>query len=53
MKKVFAIIIMLLMLTGCTSAEQKEYEAAIAAYDSGDYETAISMFDALGDYEDS
>lgn len=53
MKKVFAIIIMLLMLTGCTSAEQKEYEAAIAAYDSGDYETAISMFDSLGDYEDS
>lgn len=53
MKRIILILISLLMLTGCTSAEQKEYEAAIAAYESGDYETAISMFENLSGYEDS
>lgn len=53
MKRVILILIALLMLTGCTSAEQKEYEAAIAAYESGDYETAISIFENLSGYENS
>ena len=53
MKRIIVILVALLMLTGCTSAEQKEYEAAIAAYDSGDYEAAISIFENLGGYEDS
>lgn len=53
MKRIIVILITLLILTGCTSAEQKEYEAAIAAYESGDYETAISMFENLSGYEDS
>ena len=53
MKRIITIFIVLLILSGCSSAEQKEYEAAIAAYDSGDYDTAISMFENLGGYEDS
>lgn len=53
MKRVILILIALLMLTGCTSQEQKEYDAAVTAYESGDYETAISMFENLGGYEDS
>lgn len=53
MKRVIVILITLLVLTGCTSAEQKEYEAAIAVYESGDYEAAISMFENQGGYEAS
>lgn len=53
MKRIIVILIALLMLTGCTSAKQKEYESAIAAYESGDYEAAISIFENLSGYEDS
>ena len=53
MKRVIVILVALLILTGCTSPEQKEYEAAIATYESGDYEAAISMFDNLSGYADA
>ena len=53
MKKLMALVLVLALaaaLTGCASGD---YKKAVAALESGDYETAGAMFKALGDYEDS
>ena len=43
----------LLTLTGCTSAEQREYHAGEALLEQGKYEEAAAKFQALGSYEDA
>lgn len=53
MRKLFALIlslVMLVMLTGCDSSD---YKKAVSLYESGEYAEAVEMFEALGDYEDS
>lgn len=53
MRKIFALILSLVilgMLTGCDSSDYKE---AVSLYDSGKYEEALEMFEVLGDYENS
>lgn len=52
MKRTVPILlaVLIVVLTGCS---QSDYRAAVSAYEKKDYETAISLFDGLGSYEDS
>lgn len=53
MKRVIAVVLVLVMalsLCGCDSAD---YKKAMAAYEADDYETARAIFVELDDYEDS
>lgn len=53
MRKLFAVIlslIMLVVLAGCDSAD---YKKAVSLYEDGEYEQAMELFEALGDYEDA
>lgn len=48
----FLVLSMVFSLCACNS-NSKDYKAAKAAFESGDYEKAIELFEKLGDYEDS
>jgi len=43
-------IFFIFLLVGCDSSK---YTQAVSAYNSENYETAISLFEELGDYKDS
>ena len=43
----------LLILTGCTSAEQREYQAGVNLLEQGKYEDASAKFQTLGSYADA
>lgn len=47
---IMAALLMLVLLTGCDSSD---YKKAQQLYDAGSYSEAASIFEALGDYEDS
>ncbi len=48
--KLLAVSSVLFCLTGCDSSD---YKKATQALESGDYETAVTLFEKLEDYEDS
>ncbi len=51
MKKIIlAIILIILILTGCDSSD---YKKAVTLYEEGNYSEAAVIFAGLGDYEDS
>ena len=53
-KRILAILLVglsIFALTGC--GEEEKYEKALEAYNSGDYDEAVTMFEELGDYEDA
>ena len=55
MKRVLSlllVLVMMLALCACNS-NNKVYKEAKAAFDSGDYEKAITLLEQLGQYEDS
>lgn len=47
---IIAVLFISVILTACDSSD---YNQAIALFDSGDYESAKIIFEALGDYENS
>lgn len=53
MKKIWAlllVIVMLAVLTGCDSAD---YQKAASLYESGEYAEAMALFEQLGEYQDA
>lgn len=59
-KKYIAVILCMLVLTGCTlatpsteSPEEEQYNVALSFFQEGDYISAVSAFEHLGDYKDS
>lgn len=53
MKKILiALSLFLILLTGC-SGKGADYREAVEAYNNQDYQTAIEIFETLGDYKDS
>lgn len=53
MRKLFALILSLVMLGMLTGCDSSDYKKAVSLYESGEYTQAAEMFKALGDYEDS
>ena len=53
MKKLFTLILSLVILVMITGCDSTDYKKAVSLYESGKYEEAIEMFEELGDYEDS
>ena len=55
MRRMIALVlvcVMLCMLCGC-SAQGQDYKEAMKYYNAQDYDQALPLFQALGDYEDS
>lgn len=53
-KRILAILLIgisVLSLVGC--GEEEKYKKALEAYNSKDYDEAVSLFEELGDYEDA
>ena len=53
MKKALALLFalcMMLTLCACANSGEKEFEAAKALYDAGDYEDAIEALQNIGHY---
>ena len=50
---VLLLILCVLLLTGCTSATEKNYRAAVELLDAGEFGKAAEMLEALGSYEDA
>ena len=40
-------------MAACSDENKEPYEAAVAAYNAGDYANAVPMLKALGDYQDA
>ena len=56
MKKLICIVLALMMvmaMVACGDENKEAYEAAVAAYNAGDYENASLQLYALGDYKDA
>lgn len=53
MRKLFALILSLVMLGMLTGCDSSDYKKAVSLYESGEYTQAAEMYKALGDYEDS
>ena len=56
MKKLICMLLALMMvlsMAACADENKEAYEAAVAAYNSGDYENASAQLYALGDYKDA
>ncbi len=52
-KGILVILLSLLLMFLLVSCDSSDYKKATELFDSGDYETALAMFEALGEYEDS
>lgn len=56
MKKLICIllaVVMIFAMAACADENKEAYEAAVAAYNAGDYEAASEQLYALGDYKDA
>ena len=53
LKRLFIFLISVCLIFLLTACDSSKYSQAKSAYDSEDYETAISLFEELGDYENS
>lgn len=53
MKKIFILILTLIMVLGAVGCSNQDYEEALELYEKGNYEEAQSIFAELGDYENS
>ena len=53
MKKMIAVCVLVAMIFCLTACNSTDYKEAKALFASGNYEEALPMFEALGDYEDS
>lgn len=53
MKRIFAIILCLVMAAALCGCDKLDYNKALELYEGGGYEGAKAAFEALGDYEDS
>lgn len=56
MKKLICLLLALVMMmamVACGNENKETYEAAVAAYNSGDYENASALLYAVGDYKDA
>lgn len=53
MKKVICIVFVLVMCFALAGCDSNQYEKAMSLYEAGDYERAASIFEELGDYENS
>lgn len=56
MKKLICLLLALVMvmaMAACGDENKEPYEAAVAAYNAGDYENAVQMLKALGEYKDA
>lgn len=53
MKKAIAILCLVMMLLSGCSSERADYKKAVEAYENQDYQSAIEIFETLGNYEDS
>ena len=56
MKKLICMLLALIMvmaMAACSDENKEPYEAAVAAYNAGDYANAVPMLKALGDYQDA
>ena len=53
MKKIATIVISAILLLALTGCDSSDYKKATELFNSGNYAEAQTMFEALGDYEDS
>ena len=53
MRKFLYLLLIFLLIFTLPACSNLKYSDAVYAYDTEDYETAISLFEELGDYEDS
>ena len=54
MKKIISLTILCCLLVAMlTACDSSDYKKALKLYNSGQYSEAMSMFEELGDYEDS
>lgn len=53
MKRVLSILLCFAMTLSLCGCSRLDYKKAVMLYESGAYESAKEIFDALGDYEDS
>lgn len=53
MKKIISLVLALVMAFSLCGCNMSDYKKAQKAYESGDYENASVMFEALGDYKES
>jgi hypothetical protein len=49
----FMAVVMVVSIVGCASEESRKYNEANDLMSQGDYKEALSLFQELGDYEDS
>ena len=52
-KRLFVLLISISLVFLLVACDSSKYSQATTAYNSQDYETAISLFEELGDYKDS
>ena len=53
MKKLVALLMVIVALLGLTGCDSRNYEKAVGLYEEGQYAEAAEIFEELGDYEDS
>lgn len=53
MKKVFALLLMLALVLSLTACDSSDYKEAMELFNSEKYSDAVTIFEELGDYEDS
>lgn len=53
MKKLFALLLMLMLALSLTACDSNNYKEAMDLFNSEKYSDAVTMFEELGDYEDS
>ncbi len=53
MKKLIPMVLSLLLIALLTGCDRADYKKAVSFYESGKYEEAAEIFEALGEYEDA
>ena len=53
MKRIMCLCLVLTLCLCLCACQSSDYKEAVALYEAGEYEAAITAFEALGDYEDS
>ena len=53
MKKIFAILVLIVIVLCLSACASKDYKEATTLYEGGNYESAAALFNGLGDYKNS